>query len=82
MTNGRFLSVRHRAVVNSFESRMSMAYFAAPSMDTTICCLPELAIPQKPLLYKTFTWGEYKKAAYARRLGDSRLNLFKIKQDD
>ncbi|XP_073049145.1 gibberellin 2-beta-dioxygenase 2 [Primulina eburnea] len=82
MTNGRFLSVRHRAMVNSFETRMSMAYFAAPSMDTTICCLPELATPQKPSLYKTFTWGEYKKAAYTRRLGDSRLNLFKMKQDD
>ncbi|KAI3469247.1 hypothetical protein Pfo_025910 [Paulownia fortunei] len=82
MTNGRFLSVRHRAVVNSYKSRMSMAYFAAPPLHATINCLPGLATPQKPPLYRSFTWAEYKKATYARRLGDSRLNLFKVLPDD
>ncbi|KAG8370570.1 hypothetical protein BUALT_Bualt14G0130800 [Buddleja alternifolia] len=78
MTNGRFLSVRHRAVVNSYKSRTSMAYFAAPPLHATISCLPGLAAPpQKPPMYRSFTWGEYKKAAYSRRLGDNRLNLFK-----
>ncbi|PIN18103.1 Iron/ascorbate family oxidoreductase [Handroanthus impetiginosus] len=82
MTNGRFLSVRHRVVVNSYNSRLSMAYFAAPSLDVKINCLSELATPQKPPLYRSFTWGEYKKATYMRRLGDSRLNLFKLQPDD
>ncbi|CAI9771121.1 unnamed protein product [Fraxinus pennsylvanica] len=82
MTNGRFLSVRHRAMVNSYKSRMSMAYFSAPPLDATISCLPVLLTPQKPPLYRSFTWAEYKKAIYSLRLGDNRLNLFKARPDD
>ncbi|KAL3626636.1 hypothetical protein CASFOL_030185 [Castilleja foliolosa] len=82
MTNGRFMSVRHRAVVNSFNPRMSMAYFAGPPLNAPICCLPGLATLQKPPIYRAFTWGEYKKATYARRLGDTRLNLFKLLPND
>ncbi|EPS69325.1 hypothetical protein M569_05440, partial [Genlisea aurea] len=74
MTNGRFKSVRHRAVVNSYKSRMSIAYFAAPPLDATVGCLPGVVKP----IYRSFSWGEYKKAAYSSRLGDSRLNLFKL----
>ncbi|GFQ02236.1 gibberellin 2-beta-dioxygenase 2 [Phtheirospermum japonicum] len=82
MTNGRFMSVRHRAVVNSYNSRLSMAYFASPPLDASISCLPGLATPHNPPLYRSFTWDEYKKATYARRLGDSRLNLFKLVPND
>ncbi|KAK4478353.1 hypothetical protein RD792_017643 [Penstemon davidsonii] len=82
MTNGRFLSVRHRAMVNSYKSRTSMAYFAAPPLQETISCLPGLATLDNPPLYRSFTWAEYKKATYMKRLGCSRLNLFKLQPDD
>lgn len=80
MTNGRFVSVRHRAVVNSVRSRTSTVYFAAPALHATISCLEGSgALPlQKPPVYRSFTWGEYKKATYTRRLEDCRLNLFKV----
>ncbi|OWM71070.1 hypothetical protein CDL15_Pgr011197 [Punica granatum] len=77
MTNGRFMSVRHRAVTNPHESRMSMVYFAAPPLHAQIMSPPEMVTPQRPALYRPFTWAEYKSTTYSLRLGDTRLNLFK-----
>ncbi|XP_055809410.1 gibberellin 2-beta-dioxygenase 2-like [Solanum dulcamara] len=81
LTNGRFKSVRHRAMVNSCKTRMSMVYFGAPSPYARICCPSELLVttttPHKPYrLYRPFTWAEYKKATYSKRLGDTRLDQF------
>ncbi|GAV71671.1 2OG-FeII_Oxy domain-containing protein/DIOX_N domain-containing protein [Cephalotus follicularis] len=80
MTNGRFVSVRHRALINSYKPRMSMAYFAAPPLHSWITALPEII--HRPPLYKPFTWAEYKKTAHSLRLGDGRLTLFRTCRDD
>ncbi|KAE8703395.1 Gibberellin 2-beta-dioxygenase 2 [Hibiscus syriacus] len=77
MTNGRFMSVRHRALTNINKPRMSMAYFGAPPLHARVTAPPELVTPHSPLLYRPFTWGEYKKASYSLQLGDSRLQLFR-----
>ncbi|XP_061973545.1 gibberellin 2-beta-dioxygenase 2-like [Populus nigra] len=82
MTNGRFVSVRHKALTNSYKSRMSMAYFAAPPLNARIAVPPEMVTPIKPALYRPFSWAEFKKAAFALRLGDSRLGLFMMEVDE
>ncbi|KAL7178356.1 hypothetical protein ACSBR2_031498 [Camellia fascicularis] len=82
MTNGRFVSVRHRVMTNPYKSRMSMAYFGAPPLHATIAAIPELVTQCRPSLYRPFTWSEYKKSSYSLRLGESRLNLFRILEDD
>lgn len=79
MTNGRFVSVRHRAMTNSYKPRMSMAYFAAPPLSAWIVA-PQalLSSPHSPSLYRPFTWADYKKATYSLRLGDTRTHLFRL----
>ncbi|KAL7615801.1 gibberellin 2-beta-dioxygenase 2 [Lactuca sativa] len=80
MTNGRFKSVRHRAMANtsSRECRLSMVFFGGPPPQTIITCPPQLLKPNKPPLYKPFTWAEYKSHTYAHRLGETRLDHFKL----
>ncbi|PON64894.1 Gibberellin-2 oxidase [Parasponia andersonii] len=83
ITNGRFVSVRHRAIVtNSYKSRLSMAYFAAPALNALISVPKEVVTAEKPRLYRPFTWAEYKRTTYSLLLGDTRLNLFRICKDD
>ncbi|KAI5000481.1 hypothetical protein ZWY2020_005070 [Hordeum vulgare] len=76
LTNGRFKSVKHRVVANSLKSRVSMIYFGGPALTQRIAPLPQLLREGEQSLYKDFTWGEYKKAAYNSRLGDNRLAHF------
>ncbi|KAL6616089.1 hypothetical protein ACP70R_038359 [Stipagrostis hirtigluma subsp. patula] len=76
LTNGRFRSVKHRVVANSLKSRVSFIYFAGPPLAQRIAPLPQLLGEGEQSLYKEFTWGEYKKAAYKSRLGDNRLAQF------
>ncbi|KAL8137167.1 hypothetical protein V2J09_003168 [Rumex salicifolius] len=81
MTNGRIESVKHRVMVpNAIKGRMSMVYFGAPPLNANISPMAIKEGSSYKFKYKAFTWNEYKKAAYALRLGDCRLNLFKIKQ--
>ncbi|CAL9221172.1 unnamed protein product [Arabidopsis halleri] len=83
MTNGRFLSVRHRAVTTGHASRLSMAYFAGPSVHAKIGPLPTIVTAaDQPRLYRTFTWADYKKFAYSLGLGDNRLYNFRSRVDE
>ncbi|XP_019180243.1 PREDICTED: gibberellin 2-beta-dioxygenase 2-like [Ipomoea nil] len=82
LTNGRFMSVRHRVMVGSLKTRMSMMYFAAPTFNTTISCPSKLVTPENPRLYRAFTWAEYKKTTYSRKLGDNRLHFFRVESND
>lgn len=67
LTNGRFCSVYHRAVVNRDRKRISLAYFLGPPADTKVAPLKEVVGGNKPA-YRALTWPEYiivRKEAFA-----------------
>lgn len=82
MTNGRFMSVKHRAVNDPSKSRLSFGYFSGPPLHAKITALPEFITPDQPCLYKPFTWAEFKKTAYSLRLKESRLKFYQLSSND
>ncbi|KAJ8429494.1 hypothetical protein Cgig2_020550 [Carnegiea gigantea] len=84
LTNGRFTSVKHRAMANisSSKSRMSIMFFGAPPLNAVISPIKEMVSALNPSLYTPFTWDEYKRAMRTSRLSDCRLNQFKRRNDD
>lgn len=59
VSNGRYKSVEHRAVVNSERTRISIAAPNGPAMDAPIFPAPQLIDETHPPLYKSMLYGEY-----------------------
>lgn len=78
LSNGRYKSVWHRAVVNANKERMSVASFLCPFEHALIS-------PAKPLtedgcgaVYRDFTYAEYYSKFWSRNLDQEHcLELFK-----
>ena len=80
LTNGRFRSVKHRVVApEGAQSRLSVIYFGGPAASQLIAPLPQVMRDGEQSLYREFTWGEYKRAAYKTRLADHRLGPFELR---
>ncbi|XP_054782214.1 protein DMR6-LIKE OXYGENASE 2-like [Prosopis cineraria] len=78
ISNGRYKSVLHRAVVNSEKERMSIPTFYCPSQDAVIGPAPDLIDPHHPALYRNFTYSEYYLKFWNRGLSkETCLDLFK-----
>ncbi|OUZ99655.1 Oxoglutarate/iron-dependent dioxygenase [Macleaya cordata] len=59
LTNGRFSSAVHRAVVNQTDHRLSIAYFYGPPCNSKIAPISKLVDSNHPLRYRSTTWREY-----------------------
>ncbi|GAB4827740.1 hypothetical protein Ancab_034626 [Ancistrocladus abbreviatus] len=59
LSNGRYKSVHHRVVTNKDKTRISMAMFCGPNMDTIIGPMEELIDDQHPLLYRSYRFSEF-----------------------
>ncbi|KAK4793115.1 hypothetical protein SAY86_023550 [Trapa natans] len=78
LSNGRYKSVWHRAVVNSDKERMSVASFLCPA-DEALISPPESLIGEGArAVYRDFTYAEYYKQFWSRNLDQEHcLELFK-----
>lgn len=81
LSNGRYNSVLHRAVVNTDRERISIPTFCCPSMDAVI--EPHISFlddqHNNTPLYRSFVYGDYYKAFWNRGLSqESCLDLFTV----
>eukprot|EP00253_Pinus_taeda_P001968 PITA_01968 len=85
LSNGRYKSVMHRAVVNSEKPRISVAAFMSLPLEANICPAPELTDEHHPPMYRDtnfaelmnlLTSNEYRAGSF---LDSIRLNVRDIK---
>ncbi|XP_009797505.1 protein DOWNY MILDEW RESISTANCE 6 [Nicotiana tabacum] len=78
VSNGRYKSVWHRAIVNSDKARLSVASFLCPCDSAKISAPKLLTEDGSPVIYQDFTYAEYYKKFWSRNLDQEHcLELFK-----
>ncbi|KAK6162667.1 hypothetical protein DH2020_002508 [Rehmannia glutinosa] len=59
LSNGRYKSVVHRAILNSVKKRLSIASLHSLAIDKKVIPAPELVDKQHPLSYKEGSFGDF-----------------------
>ncbi|KAF4404124.1 hypothetical protein G4B88_014580 [Cannabis sativa] len=78
ISNDRYKSVLHRAVVNSSMERLSVPTFYCPSLDAIMEPAKDLVNEQNPAVYRSFTYADYYQKFWDRGLNtECCLDLFK-----
>ncbi|KAK3228210.1 hypothetical protein Dsin_008072 [Dipteronia sinensis] len=78
LSNDKYKSVLHRAVVNSDKERISIPTFYCPSPDSVIGPAMELVDQHHPAVYRNFTYGEYYEKFWNKGLATACcLDMFK-----
>ncbi|XP_068634238.1 flavanone 3-dioxygenase 2-like [Aristolochia californica] len=78
LSNNKYKSVWHRAIVNSVKERISVASFLCPGTGAVIGPAKQLGSEESPAIYRDFTYDEYYKKFWSRNLDDEHcLELFK-----
>ncbi|OWM81738.1 probable 2-oxoglutarate-dependent dioxygenase At5g05600 [Punica granatum] len=60
LSNGIYRSIEHRVIVNSGKERVSLAFFYNPKSDIPIEPVKELVTEDRPALYPSMTFDEYR----------------------
>lgn len=79
LSNGRYKSVLHRAVVSSSKARISIPTFYCPSPDAVIAPAPASIDDEHPALFRSFSYHEYYEKFWDRELqGNTCLQSFSL----
>ncbi|XP_022775689.1 1-aminocyclopropane-1-carboxylate oxidase homolog 4-like [Durio zibethinus] len=81
MSNDEYKSVEHRVLANpSHEPRISIAvFFNASAREDLYGPFPELTSPEKPALYRQFTYNDYLRRFFTKALEDKTVtNYYKL----
>ncbi|CAL4940584.1 unnamed protein product [Urochloa decumbens] len=79
LSNGRYKSVEHRAVVHPTKERMSAAVFHMPCQDSTVAPLPELVENDGRAQYSSTSFMDFMRQYFAAKL-DGRSYLESLKR--
>ncbi|XP_008784673.2 S-norcoclaurine synthase 1-like [Phoenix dactylifera] len=79
LSNGKYKSIEHRAIINKEKERLSIAAFHSPNMTTLVGPLPELVKGSKEY-YKTLSFEDFVKHTFTSKLdGKSVIDWMKLK---
>lgn len=80
LSNGRYKSIEHRAMINTKRERISAAVFHSTHENSIVGPLPEL-VKDGEMLYKTVGFLDFAKSFLAAKLdGKSHLECMKIEK--
>ncbi|KAL2472491.1 2-oxoglutarate (2OG) and Fe(II)-dependent oxygenase superfamily protein [Abeliophyllum distichum] len=71
LSNGKYKSVWHRAIVNSDKARLSVASFLGPCDNAVIGAPKILTRDGSPTIYRDFTYAEYYKKFWSWNLDEA-----------
>lgn len=79
VSNGKYKSVLHRAVLNRESTRMSIVSPVCPSLDTVVEPAPQLVSSESPAAFRGMKYGEFMEHQQSNKLEDkSALDLLRI----
>ena len=78
ISNGIYKAPEHRAVVNKWKERLSIATFCFPSPTMDIGPAEKLTGEGNPPLYKNLTHAEYFSSFFNRKLDESFIDSLRV----